>query len=289
MQWNAVWSEAGVLRGVHVHVRHDDYLTVPVGRASVGLRDLRRGSPTEGLTALVELGREQPGALVIPHGVAHGFYFHEPSLHVYAVSEYWDPADELACNWADPELGIEWPVGFGSRLGSGSRGPAARGAARPASALAAALSPGTRTQAAAQPPGERVLDRLQLPEPLGREPLGRLAPGRSSTASSRSRLDERFVERGPVAQDVVEQALRQPPSTTARLAPALELGEPLLASSSPRAGRWGSGAPSAASRSPRASPAARAGAARDRGRCRSPPASAASRRAAAGRAPSCGR
>lgn len=110
IQWNAVRSEAGVLRGVHVHPRHDDYLTVPVGRADVGLRDLRRGSPTEGLSALVQLGGERPAALVIPHGVAHGFYFHEPSLHVYAVSEYWDPTDELGCRWDDPELEIPWPV-----------------------------------------------------------------------------------------------------------------------------------------------------------------------------------
>jgi dTDP-4-dehydrorhamnose 3,5-epimerase len=110
VQWNAVRSEAGVLRGVHVHLRHDDYLTVPAGRASIGLRDLRRGSPTEGLASVVELGAESPGALVIPHGVAHGFYFHEPSLHVYAVTEYWDPADELSCHWADPELGIPWPA-----------------------------------------------------------------------------------------------------------------------------------------------------------------------------------
>jgi dTDP-4-dehydrorhamnose 3,5-epimerase len=110
VQWNAVWSEAGVLRGVHVHLRHDDYLTVPVGRASVGLKDLRRGSPTEGLGALVELGAERPAAIAIPHGVAHGFYFHEPSLHVYAVSEYWDPTDELGCHWADPDLAIPWPA-----------------------------------------------------------------------------------------------------------------------------------------------------------------------------------
>lgn len=110
IQWNAVRSEAGVLRGVHVHVRHDDYLTVPLGRATVGLRDLRRGSPTEGLATTVELGGEQTGALVIPHGVAHGFYFHEPSLHVYAVTEYWDPTDELSCHWADPDLGIAWPA-----------------------------------------------------------------------------------------------------------------------------------------------------------------------------------
>ncbi|HXZ57961.1 MAG TPA: dTDP-4-dehydrorhamnose 3,5-epimerase family protein [Gaiellaceae bacterium] len=112
VQWNAVRSEAGVLRGVHVHIRHDDYLTVPFGRASVGIRDLRRDSPTEGLATVVELGAERPAALVIPHGVAHGFYFHEPSLHVYAVSEYWDPEDELGCHWADPELAIPWPAGL---------------------------------------------------------------------------------------------------------------------------------------------------------------------------------
>jgi len=111
VQWNAVRSRAGVLRGVHVHIRHDDYLTVPFGRASVGLRDLRRGSPTEGVAAVVDLDGERPAALVIPHGVAHGFYFHEPSLHVYAVSEYWDSEDELGCHWADPELEIPWPCG----------------------------------------------------------------------------------------------------------------------------------------------------------------------------------
>jgi dTDP-4-dehydrorhamnose 3,5-epimerase len=110
IQWNAVRSEAGVLRGVHVHIRHDDYLTVPIGRAAVGLRDLRRGSPTEGLSALVPLGGDNPAGLVIPHGVAHGFYFLEPSLHVYAVTEYWDVNDELSCRWDDPELEIPWPA-----------------------------------------------------------------------------------------------------------------------------------------------------------------------------------
>lgn len=109
VQWNVVRSEAGVLRGVHVHPRHDDYLTVLAGRATVGLRDLRPGSPTADRAATVELNGERPAAIVIPHGVAHGFYFHEPSLHAYAVSHYWDPDDELACRWDDPEVGIEWP------------------------------------------------------------------------------------------------------------------------------------------------------------------------------------
>ena len=110
VQWNAVESTAGTLRGVHVHRRHDDYLLVLRGRASVGLRDLRPDSTTGGLAAVIELSSQHPRALVIPHGVAHGFYFSEPSLHVYSVTEYWHPDDELGCRWDDPALGIAWPV-----------------------------------------------------------------------------------------------------------------------------------------------------------------------------------
>jgi dTDP-4-dehydrorhamnose 3,5-epimerase len=110
-QWNLVRSRAGVLRGVHVHPRHDDYLIVVAGSAVIGLRDLRRGSPTEGLVTMVGLSGQSPAALVIEHGVAHGFFFLEESLHVYSVSHDWDPADELACHWRDPDLGLAWPAG----------------------------------------------------------------------------------------------------------------------------------------------------------------------------------
>jgi len=110
VQWNAVATNPGVLRGVHVHVVHFDYMIVLTGRASVGLRDLRSGSPTEGMATIVELCGEELSALTIPPGVAHGFYIHDPSLHVYAVSDYWDPADELGCCWSDPALEIQWPT-----------------------------------------------------------------------------------------------------------------------------------------------------------------------------------
>ncbi len=109
VQWNVVRSETNVLRGVHAHWRHADYLTVVAGRATIGLYDVREGSPTEGLGLTVELAEHQPHALTIPTGVAHGFYFHEPSIHVYAVSDEWDPADELGCRWDDPELALAWP------------------------------------------------------------------------------------------------------------------------------------------------------------------------------------
>ena len=108
-QWNIVSSGGNVLRGVHGHWRHADYLLVAHGRATIGLHDLRAESVTSGLGTTVELAGHQPEALVIPPGVAHGFYFHEPSIHVYAVSHEWDPADELGCRWDDPGLRIEWP------------------------------------------------------------------------------------------------------------------------------------------------------------------------------------
>jgi dTDP-4-dehydrorhamnose 3,5-epimerase len=109
VQWNAVDSEAGVLRGVHVHPRHDDYLTVVRGRVTIGLKDLRPESPSEGFAACVELSAERPAAISIPHGVAHGFYFHQASTHIYAVSHYWDLSDELGCRWDDASLEIPWP------------------------------------------------------------------------------------------------------------------------------------------------------------------------------------
>lgn len=110
VQWNVVRSHAHVLRGVHVHTRHADLLHLIEGRATIGLRDLRPGSPTEHAVALVELHAGEPAVLSIPPGVAHGFLFHAPSIHVYGVTRYWDPADELGCHWADLELGIPWPL-----------------------------------------------------------------------------------------------------------------------------------------------------------------------------------
>jgi hypothetical protein len=41
VQWNAVTSRAGTLRGAHVHRRHADYLVVLAGHLTLGLVDLR--------------------------------------------------------------------------------------------------------------------------------------------------------------------------------------------------------------------------------------------------------
>ena len=109
IQWNLVSSEAGVLRGVHVHPRHDDYLLLAAGSAVIGLRDLRDDSPTNGRAMEVTFTAAHPQAIFSPHGVAHGFYFPEPSIHIYSVTSYWAHDDELGCHWSDPELGIHFP------------------------------------------------------------------------------------------------------------------------------------------------------------------------------------
>lgn len=109
VQWNIVHSHANVLRGVHVHVVHSDYFMLAEGRVTMGLRDLRPGSPTEGKAALLEVRGDQHVGITIPSGVAHGFLLHEPSVYLYGVTAYWNRADELGCFWADPALEIPWP------------------------------------------------------------------------------------------------------------------------------------------------------------------------------------
>jgi dTDP-4-dehydrorhamnose 3,5-epimerase len=110
VQFNVVTSAAGVLRGVHVHVKHVDYLVVTSGRMLLGLHDLRDWSPTYRTSCMITLDGRQPKSVVTPCGVAHGFYFIEPSVHVYGVSHYWDTKDEIACRWDCPELGLRWPA-----------------------------------------------------------------------------------------------------------------------------------------------------------------------------------
>ena len=110
VQWNFVRNAAGVLRGVHVHPQHWDYLMLVDGLMHVGLYDIRAGSPTENTSTMFTMSGEQIKAISVPPGVAHGFFHPQDSFFVYAASHYWDVKDELECAWDDPELGFDWPV-----------------------------------------------------------------------------------------------------------------------------------------------------------------------------------
>jgi len=108
-QWNVTMSDANVLRGMHVHFKHTDYLTVIKGRISVAFLDLRPRSRTYRKSALIELASDRLAAIVIPNGVLHGFYHHDESIYVLGCDRYYSPGEDLYCRWNDPALGIAWP------------------------------------------------------------------------------------------------------------------------------------------------------------------------------------
>ena len=109
LQWNIAHSQPNVLRGVHLHWNHIDYLIVIKGHMTLCLQDVRESSLTKGKSYRIELKENELQGIVIPTGIAHGFYFNEPSTHIYSVSDYWNLSDELGCKWNSSELNMDWP------------------------------------------------------------------------------------------------------------------------------------------------------------------------------------
>ena len=108
-QVNVMFSRGGSLRGSHVHRSHTDWFVMAIGRGALGIRDVRRRSPTFGKTELVEIRAETPEAIVVPAGIIHGMFFPVDGLLVTIESMFYDPTEELKVKWDDPELGIDWP------------------------------------------------------------------------------------------------------------------------------------------------------------------------------------
>jgi dTDP-4-dehydrorhamnose 3,5-epimerase len=110
LQANHSTSRAGVLRGLHFHRRQTDYWLLLEGSAFIGLVDLRSGSATEGDSAELRLDAAAGlRGLLIPPGVAHGFYAETPIRLEYLVDLAFDGSDEHGLAWDDPEAGIAWP------------------------------------------------------------------------------------------------------------------------------------------------------------------------------------
>ena len=108
VQANLSKSAPGVLRGFHYHLRQEDLWLVPHGIASVALVDLRSDSDTYLKVERFKLSG--PHAVLIPIGVAHGFFAETEMLMSYLVTNYYDGSDELGVAWDDPDIGAMWPV-----------------------------------------------------------------------------------------------------------------------------------------------------------------------------------
>ena len=113
IQGNRGDRKAGAIVGLHYHLHQADYWYVPEGTARVVLHDLRQGSPTDGATLCLDLGRDADGShahrgVYIPPGVAHGFAALTDMTITYLVDGYYNPADELGVAWDDPAVAGDW-------------------------------------------------------------------------------------------------------------------------------------------------------------------------------------
>ncbi len=113
--WNVVQtnrsdSRSGVLRGLHYHFNQVDYWCPVAGRMRVGMADLRQGSPSYGVSQVIDLDGAQPVGVFIPVGVAHGFYAVTDVILTYVVDNYYSGDDEFGVAWNDPDLAVPWNV-----------------------------------------------------------------------------------------------------------------------------------------------------------------------------------
>ncbi len=113
VQDNHSRSAQGILRGLHAQGRRPQGKLVRAVEGAIFdvAVDIRRGSPTYAQWVGVALSAESFHQLWVPPGFAHGFCVLTESAQVeYKCTELYDPQDEIAVAWDDPEIAIAWPV-----------------------------------------------------------------------------------------------------------------------------------------------------------------------------------
>ena len=114
VQDNLSRSKKGVIRGLHFQKNPKaigKLVRCARGKIFDVAVDIRRGSPTYGKWASIELSDEGNRMFWVPEGFAHGFCALSGEADVtYKVTDYWSPAVDGGILWNDPALGIHWPL-----------------------------------------------------------------------------------------------------------------------------------------------------------------------------------
>lgn len=112
VQDNMSESSIGVIRGLHWQASpfgQGKLVCCLTGSILDVAVDIRRESPTFGKHVAVKLSAQEPMALWVPEGFAHGFQSLENHTRVhYKVTNYWNSASENSLKFDCEELGIEW-------------------------------------------------------------------------------------------------------------------------------------------------------------------------------------
>jgi dTDP-4-dehydrorhamnose 3,5-epimerase len=113
VQDNLSRSKKGVLRGLHYQISPNaigKLIRCVRGRIWDVAVDIRKGSPTYGQWAALDLDDSGNRMFWIPPGFAHGFYTLSDEADVlYKVSGYWSLDVDRGVRWDDPALKIDWP------------------------------------------------------------------------------------------------------------------------------------------------------------------------------------
>lgn len=113
IQDNLSFSVQNTLRGLHyqIHKAQAKLVQAITGEIFDVAVDIRAGSPSFGKWTGTILSAENKRQMFIPEGFAHGFCVVSETAHVlYKCSDYYTPEDEGGIFWADPGIGIDWPV-----------------------------------------------------------------------------------------------------------------------------------------------------------------------------------
>lgn len=119
VQDNQSLSEQGVLRGLHFQKNFPQAKLVRVisGEVFDVAVDLRKGSPTFGKWHGEILSEENKKQFFIPKHFAHGFLVLSPRAEFcYKCTDFYHGDDEGGIYYADPEIGVEWPIPEGMKL-----------------------------------------------------------------------------------------------------------------------------------------------------------------------------
>lgn len=107
-------AQVGTVRGLHFQnppAAQDKLVRCGRGRLFDVAVDIRRGSPTYGQWAGVELSFDNGKQFLIPAGFAHGFMTLEPDTEIcYKCSYFYAPETEGSLRWDDADIGIDWPL-----------------------------------------------------------------------------------------------------------------------------------------------------------------------------------
>jgi dTDP-4-dehydrorhamnose 3,5-epimerase len=106
-------SAKGVLRGLHFQwdPPMGKLMRVTSGAAFLVAVDIRKGSPTLGRWFGLEVSAENKKQVWAPYGFARGFCALTDGCEVqYKCTGTYNPKAESGIHFADPQIGIQWPI-----------------------------------------------------------------------------------------------------------------------------------------------------------------------------------